>query len=225
MGTGTGFSLFELFSMGGAFMWPLLAFSIGTISIAVERFVYIAYHSLKIDDLRNKTSGYLKENNITGAQNFLKNSTEKRLGARILLALVDNYNLPPDRLDKVVESEAQSAVASLESGLDYLAALGSIAPLTGFLGTVSGMIGAFKSIAEATDVNAQIVAGGIYEALITTVFGLIIAIIAMIAHSIIMHVVDRFAAEVEKNCSLLITEKTILHSAGNAQAAQEAGNA
>jgi hypothetical protein len=67
------------------------------------------------------------------------------------------------------------------------------------------MIGAFKSIAEATEVNAQIVANGIYEALITTVFGLIIAIIAMIAHSLFTHRVDKFATEVERVCSELIT--------------------
>jgi biopolymer transport protein ExbB len=68
------------------------------------------------------------------------------------------------------------------------------------------MIGAFKSIAEATEVNAQIVANGIYEALITTVFGLIIAIIAMVAHSLLSHLVDRFAADTEQTCSELITE-------------------
>jgi biopolymer transport protein ExbB len=68
------------------------------------------------------------------------------------------------------------------------------------------MIGAFKSISEAAEVNAQLVANGIYEALITTVFGLIIAIIAMIAHSLFAHIVDGFAAEVERTCSDLIIE-------------------
>jgi biopolymer transport protein ExbB len=68
------------------------------------------------------------------------------------------------------------------------------------------MIGAFRSIAEATEVNAQIVANGIYEALITTVFGLIIAIIAMIFHSLFSHKVDKFAAEIEKTCSDLIAQ-------------------
>jgi len=77
------------------------------------------------------------------------------------------------------------------------------------LGTVSGMIGAFRSIAEATEVNAQIVANGIYEALITTVFGLIIAIIAMIFHSIFSHIVDKFSSDVEQTCSELITEMTV----------------
>jgi biopolymer transport protein ExbB len=68
------------------------------------------------------------------------------------------------------------------------------------------MIGAFKSIAEATEVNAQIVANGIYEALITTVFGLIIAIIAMVANSLLTHAVDSFAAGAEKSCSEVLLE-------------------
>jgi biopolymer transport protein ExbB len=110
------------------------------------------------------------------------------------------------RMEKAAETEAASCINSLENGFNFLTALGSLSPLTGFLGTVSGMIGAFKSIAEATEVNAQIVANGIYEALITTVFGLIIAIIAMVAHSIFSHIVDRFAADTERYCSELISD-------------------
>ena len=107
-------------------------------------------------------------------------------------------------MEKAVEAEAMNCISSLENGFNFLTALGTISPLTGFLGTVTGMIGAFRSIAEATDVNAQIVASGIYEALITTVFGLIIAIIAMSAHSIFTHKVDRFASDIEIVCSDLI---------------------
>ncbi|MDR2509130.1 MAG: MotA/TolQ/ExbB proton channel family protein, partial [Spirochaetaceae bacterium] len=103
-------------------------------------------------------------------------------------------------------------INTLENGFDFLTALGSLAPLTGFLGTVSGMIGAFKSIAEATDVNAQIVANGIYEALITTVFGLIIAIIAMIASSLLSHAVDRFSSNIETTCSEIIAELSTYES-------------
>jgi biopolymer transport protein ExbB len=109
-------------------------------------------------------------------------------------------------MEKAAETEAQSCINDMENGLDFLAALGSLSSLTGFLGTVSGMIGAFKSISEAAEVNAQIVANGIYEALITTVFGLIIAIVAMVANSLLTHAVDRFTAEAEKSCSKLIME-------------------
>jgi biopolymer transport protein ExbB len=200
------FSLLELFKMGGVFMWPLLFFSVATIAIALERAFYLLYHNLRLDDLKEVVLGYIRSGKTGEAREYLGALTRRRMGARILLTLVDKRGLSENRLEKAVEAEGLSCVNSLENGFNFLTALGSLSPLTGFLGTVSGMIGAFRSIAEAEDVNAQIVANGIYEALITTVFGLIIAIIAMVAHSLFSHVVDKFAADVEKTCSDLITE-------------------
>jgi biopolymer transport protein ExbB len=215
MNNTTSFSLLELFNLGGIFMWPLLFFSIATIAISIERAVYIFYHNLKMDDLKRQVEIYIKSGDISGARRYLSALSSRRIGARILLTLVSRADaggekqLSEQRLEKAVESEALGCINSLENGFNFLTALGSLSPLTGFLGTVSGMIGAFRSIAEATEVNAQIVANGIYEALITTVFGLIIAIIAMIAHSLFTHVVDKFAADVEKSCSELITELAV----------------
>jgi biopolymer transport protein ExbB len=202
----TGFSLMELFKMGGVFMWPLLFFSVATIAIALERAIYLLYHNLKIDDLKEQVEGFIRADDIPAAKEYLSGLTKRRMGARILLTLVSRSGLPEHRMERATEAEALSCINSLENGFNFLTALGSLSPLTGFLGTVSGMIGAFKSIAEATEVNAQIVANGIYEALITTVFGLVIAIIAMIAHSLFTNTVDKFAADVEKTCSDLITE-------------------
>jgi biopolymer transport protein ExbB len=204
--TSSGFSLLELFGMGGIFMWPLLFFSIATVGITLERLIYLLYHNLKLDDLKQKVESALLDGNLEEAKEYLESRTKRRMGARILLTLVNRSGLSEHRLEKAVEAEAMSCVTSLENGFNFLTALGSLSPLTGFLGTVSGMIGAFRSIAEATDVNAQIVANGIYEALITTVFGLIIAIIAMSAYSLFTHVVDKFASEVEIVCSDLINK-------------------
>jgi biopolymer transport protein ExbB len=205
-GGNTSFSLLVFFQMGGVFMWPLLFFSIATTAIALERAVYLLYHNLRLDDLKEQVQEYLQTDKIPEAQRYLTGLTKRRIGARILLTLVNRVGLPEPQLERALEAEAMSCINSLENGFNFLTALGSLSPLTGFLGTVSGMIGAFKSIAEATDVNAQIVANGIYEALITTVFGLIIAMIAMVAHSLFTHIVDKFAAEVEKTCSDLIME-------------------
>ena len=200
----SSFSLLELFFMGGIFMWPLLIFSIAAVAITLERAIYLLYHNLKLDDLKKKVEDAIDNGNIGEAKEFLESSTRRRMGARILLTLVNRAGMSEHRLEKAVEAEALTCITSLENGFNFLTALGSLSPLTGFLGTVSGMIGAFKSISEATDVNAQIVASGIYEALITTVFGLIIAIVAMSAHSIFTHTVDKFASEVEIVCSDLI---------------------
>ena len=206
---GTTFTLLQLFEMGGHFMWPLLVFSIATTALAVERTIYLFYHNLRLDDLREALRGYINSKDLAGARDYLAALTRRRMGARILLTLVNRSSLSEQRLEKAVEAEALSCIGNLENGFNFLTTLGSLSPLTGFLGTVSGMIGAFKSIAEATEVNAQIVASGIYEALITTVFGLVIALVAVTAHSLLTHVVDKFAAEVEKTCSDLITELSV----------------
>ncbi|MDR0685716.1 MAG: MotA/TolQ/ExbB proton channel family protein [Spirochaetaceae bacterium] len=206
MDNGNGFLLLDFFNMGGIFMWPLLIFSIATISIALERVVYLLSHNLRMERLDHDVMDYVREKDIDGAKNYLDGKIKKYTGARILLALLNHAGQTEQLMEKAAETEAKNCINELESGFDFLSALGSLAPLTGFLGTVSGMIGAFKSIAEATEVNAQIVANGIYEALITTVFGLIIAIIAMVANSLLTHAVDDFAAHAEKSCSEVILE-------------------
>jgi biopolymer transport protein ExbB len=206
----TTFSLLELFKMGGGFMWPLLVFSIATMGIALERVIFFLTHNLRLSDLKEQVQRYIAVRDLEGAKTYLTAQPERRMGAGILLTLVKRPGLSEHRIEKAVEAEALSCISSLEQGFNFLTALGSLAPLTGFLGTVSGMIGAFKSIAEATEVNAQIVANGIYEALITTVFGLIIAIIAMTAYSLLTNVVDTFAGDVEKTCSDLITDLAVL---------------
>lgn len=203
--TNTVFSLFELFRLGGVFMWPLLVFSVAAAAIVIDRAVFLGRHRLRIDRLVPQLAEFVNAGNIAGAESFLEKLTARSMGARVLLSLFRHSALGEERLEKAVESEAQSCLNSLESGFNFLTAIGSLAPLTGFLGTVSGMIGAFRSIAEATEVNAQIVANGIYEALITTVFGLIIAIIAMSSHYLLASVVDRFAVRTEKACSDLIS--------------------
>jgi len=206
------FSLLELFKLGGTAMWPLAAFSVATLAIGFERIFYLIYHDLRLGVIDRKVSEYIKQGDYQGAEDYLTPLTKRAMGARILLALikraapVKGKAFSERNVERAVETESMVCIDSLESGFNFLVALGSLSPLTGFLGTVSGMIGAFRSIAEATEVNAQIVANGIYEALITTVFGLIIAIVAMVFHSVFTHIVDKFAAEVEKSCSDLIAE-------------------
>ena len=201
-----GFSLIELFKLGGPFMWVLLAFSVATIAIVIERIIYLSWHDCKVSPVRDKVKAYLGDGNKEGAEGFLASLTHKQTIATILLALLQNAKYGENRMERAAEAEAQERLRRMENGFNYLTALSSLAPLTGFLGTVSGMIGAFQSIAEATDVNAQLVAGGIYEALITTVFGLIIAIIALVAYNLLIQKVDRFAAEASKAINDLVPE-------------------
>lgn len=199
-----GFSLIELFKLGGPFMWVLLAFSVATVAIVIERCIYLGWHNCNVSDISSKVKMLLKENKKAEAEKLLASYSNKQTVATILLALLQNAKFGESRMERAAESEAQERLRRMENGFNYLTALSSLAPLTGFLGTVSGMIGAFQSIAQATDVNAQLVAGGIYEALITTVFGLIIAIVALIAYNLLIQKIDTFAAETSKSINDLV---------------------
>ena len=199
-------SLIELFNLGGPFMWVLLVFSIATLTIIIERCIYIGWHDCKVTPLSNKVKQCLREGKKDEAEKMLSKLSHKKTAATILYALLTNSKFGEARMENAAECEAQERIRRMENGFNYLTALSSIAPLTGFLGTVSGMIGAFKSIAAATDVNAQLVANGIYEALITTVFGLIIAIAALVAYNLLVQRVDTFAAETSKCINDLIPE-------------------
>lgn len=208
-------SLLELFKIGGVFMWPLLAFSVAALTLIVDRIIYLFYHNVKMGKITESVKNFIIDDNFDDAIAFLENQPRKNTGATILLALLNNKKFGEGRMEKAAETEAMERIHRLENGFDWLSAISSLAPLTGFLGTVSGMIGAFKSIANAQDVNVQLVASGIYEALVTTVFGLIIAIVSLVAYNLFVRRVDTFSNEVTKSVNDLMpyllekSEKTI----------------
>lgn len=198
-------SLKELLSLGGWAVWPLMFFSVVAVALVLERSIYLAIHHLQVKEIKENILKFISKGQLNKAVEYCENSSEKKLGVSVFLAGLKVSSLGEHRMERAMETEASEKINSLESGFDLLVAVGSIAPITGFLGTVSGMIGAFKSIANAADVNAQLVAGGIFEALITTAFGLIIAIFAITAYNIFAHIVDKFSANVEEAGSTIVT--------------------
>jgi biopolymer transport protein ExbB len=180
-------SVWELFRLGGVFMWPLLVFFIVLLYKIIERTVTFC-----LTDMRTDVE-YIRQNVITGKMTAEHNN-------RFYNILADNLRMfPNDResFDRYVGTECQQLADNLRSGLSLIAWVAAIAPVTGFLGTVTGMISVFRSINNASDVSAQLVAGGIYEALITTAAGLIISIIASAAYFILSGIVSRYCRRME----------------------------
>ena len=180
-------SIWELFRLGGVFMWPLLVFFIVLLYKIIERTVTFCLTDMRTD------MDYIRQNVITGKIPAEHNN-------RFYHILADNLRMfPNDResFDRYVGTECQQLADNLRSGLSLIAWIAAIAPVTGFLGTVTGMISVFRSINNASDVSAQLVAGGIYEALITTAAGLIISIIASAAYFILSGIVSRYCRGME----------------------------
>ncbi|MBN1523197.1 MAG: MotA/TolQ/ExbB proton channel family protein [Spirochaetales bacterium] len=201
--------LLAWFNLGGIFMYGILLLSIIALAVITER--VIVYRGEKIHRLKqygNQALSLLKESKkIEEAHQYLigKKSTQTTI-------LANGLNMSQfgiDRVEKTIEAQAKILVAKLENKLNILQAIGTTAPLLGFLGTVAGMINAFQAIAVAKEVNAQTVASGIFEALVTTEFGLIIAIPVFFICNYFYHRVDTFASEMERISEEMINFKLI----------------
>ncbi len=197
-------SLWGLFKLGGIWMWFLLATSIISLSFILERLYY--FHKIRL----------ISKNFISELQKIIDKVNYNRLKKFfqskncVVSRILDNSlekNLNELEFEKRIERATSVEVNGLGRGLNVLATIGSIAPLIGFLGTVAGMIKAFGNIAAADEVSARLVAGGIYTALLTTAFGLLIAIPSIAMYNFFVHKIDNFVSDVEKVVSILLNKK------------------
>ncbi|MDX1623250.1 MAG: MotA/TolQ/ExbB proton channel family protein [Gemmatimonadota bacterium] len=186
-------TLLQMFQDGGVFMWPLLACSILGFAVILVKFVTLRMAKVKTDRLIERVKELVREGRVEDAVELCANT--RGPVAAILLTGLHLYQEGARGEEARGAEHALSAagkieMAFLEKGLVVLATIANVAPLLGFLGTVAGMILAFGAIAEAGEVEATLVAGGIKVALITTASGLAIAIPINIAHNWFVSQID-----------------------------------
>lgn len=192
----------DLFIAGGPFMYPLLLALLIGIAVTIERFVTYARVRIDVGPFLEKMGGHIRKGDVEGAEELC----ERTRGpvAAILHAGLLRHDKGVEAVEKAVESAGGIEMAYLEKGIVVLASVSSIAPMLGFLGTVSGMIRAFGEIAAAKNVEASLVAGGIQEALITTATGLTIAIPIQMAHNYFISRIGRFVIDMEEASIFLV---------------------
>jgi biopolymer transport protein ExbB len=200
--------LVELFLKGGMFMYPLLAASIIGVAVIIERAVTLSRARTDVRKLMKRVLDALHSKGVDAAAH----ECERTRGpiAAILHAGLKRAERGTEAVERAIETAGTIETSFLERGLIWLATLATIAPLLGFLGTVSGMIRAFNAIAEAEQVNAKLVASGISEALITTAAGLLIAIPIQAFHNFFVSQIDRFIIEMEESTADLVDTLVML---------------
>jgi biopolymer transport protein ExbB len=198
--------LIELYWTGGVFMHPILLCSIAGLALIIERAWFFGRARTDARRLMSELMHTLQDQGLDAAQRML----HARRGpiAAVLHSGLARAKRGPEAVEKAIETAASIEIAVLERGLIWLATVANIAPLLGFLGTVSGMIHAFEAIAAAEEVSAKLVATGIYEALITTAAGLIVAIPVQAAHNYFVSRIDKFVIEIEESGAELIDALT-----------------
>ena len=160
-------------------MWPLLLCSFAAIAIGVERYLFYK-NALSGNEFASNFCRLLNDFNLVGARQLADEN--KGEAAKMAADVMDIEDDLGGRLDTIVYTKADRIIDSLEKNINYLNVVIGLSPMLGLLGTITGMISSFNALNERTQ-NPMAVTSGIGEALITTVFGLCIAIMGMCIHA------------------------------------------
>ncbi|MCF6364957.1 MAG: MotA/TolQ/ExbB proton channel family protein [Bacteroidales bacterium] len=193
----------EKFIEGGPFFmsFVLLALILG-LALSIERIIYLNLADVNTEKLLLNVEEALETGGVEAAKEVCRDT--RGPVASIFYQGLSRADQGIDVVEKSVISYGSVQMGLLERGLTWISLFISLAPMLGFMGTVIGMISAFDSIQAAGDVNAQLVAGGIKVALITTVSGLIVAMILQIFYNYIVSKVDAIVSEMEDTSISLI---------------------
>lgn len=175
-------SIWELCLEGGFIMIPLALLALISIYIFVERALVIRRAAHEDSSFMQRIKDYIHGGEIDSAQNLCRYTDSPY--SRLIAKGISRIGRPMNDVLVAIENTGNIEVANLGKGLPWLATTAAGAPMIGFLGTVVGMVQAFYNLAAAgSSANIDVLAGGIYEALVTTVAGLVVGILALFAYN------------------------------------------
>lgn len=195
--------LMQKFLEGGwIWMLPVLLCLVFGLAIAIERMLYLSLSTVNAKKLILKVDEALKKGGIEAAKDVCRNTRGPI--ASIFYQGLDRYNQGLDSVEKAVVSYGSVQTGRMESGLSWIGLFISLAPMLGFMGTVVGMIEAFDAIQAAGDISPTLVAGGIKVALLTTMLGLIAAVILQLFYNYIVSKIDSLVNDMEDSSIVLM---------------------
>ena len=188
--------MIEFLSKGGVLVGPILLCSVLALAIFLERLIRFAQVRIRGLGLVKTVAQYVRDGEHNQALELARRS-DSPMG-RILTHAIEVLDQDRETLETVIVHSTEGEVRELSRYLQGLATIGNIAPLLGLLGTVLGMIKAFMVIQQmGGKVNAAVLAGGIWEAMLTTALGLSVALPTMVAHSYLVARVDKYEAQLQ----------------------------
>lgn len=193
-------SVWDLTIQGGVIMIPLAIMSVIAIYIFVERLLAIGRAGKVDKNFMNNIRDHIKHGKIDSAKTMC-NTTNTPL-ARMIEKGISRIGRPLDDITAAIENVAKLEVSKLEARMALLATISGAAPMLGFLGTVIGMIKSLYNMAESARLNSgtitvEALSGGIYEAMVTTVGGLVVGIIAYVCYNLLVAQIDRVIYKME----------------------------
>ena len=195
--------LMQTFLEGGwGWMLPVLLCLVLGLAIAIERILYLTLSTINSKKFLSKIEEALKNGGVDAAMEVARNTRGPI--ASIYYQGLSRYNQGLDAVEKSVVSYGSVQTGQMESGLSWIGLFIALSPMLGFMGTVVGMIGAFDAIQAAGDISPTLVAGGIKVALLTTLMGLIAAVILQLFYNYIVSKIDSLVNEMEDTSIILM---------------------
>lgn len=192
----------ELLMKGGYIMIPIILLSIFSIYLFIERYIYIKRSSVIDETMVNGVITGIRNKNNEEVLSRLRYSNSS-LG-RILESGLTNPGKTSKEAENYMEATANIEISVMEKDTGYLGIIAGIAPMLGFIGTISGVIKIFYNISLADNISIGIIAGGLYQKMICSGTGLIVGVIAYSAYHYLQMMIDRFSIDMQKNVNEVV---------------------
>lgn len=194
-----GLSVFDLLAKGGWVMLPLGLLFLVTLFLIFERFLGIGSNGKIEPQFVDNVKDFIQQGNLKSAESSCRN--QRNAAGRIFERAIGRIGYPIKDIETTIENASQIEIQRMEGNLPYLGVIAGIAPMLGFVGTISGIIRIFYDISISNDFNISTIAGGMYEKMITSGSGLIIGLVAYAGYHMLNMKIDRFALRLQMAAS------------------------
>ncbi|GAB3323070.1 MotA/TolQ/ExbB proton channel family protein [Larkinella ripae] len=189
--------LFDLVAKGGWVMIPISILFFLALYMIIERWLFIRSNTRVDDNFIDNVKDMVLQGNIKSAESFCKN--QRSSIGRIFEKAIGRIGSPIKDIEGTLETVGQIELSRLERNLGYLGIIAGIAPMLGFIGTISGIIRIFYDISLSDNISVGIIAGGLYEKMITSGAGLIVGVIAYTGYHLLNMFIEKFTLKLEIN--------------------------
>lgn len=190
-------SLWSLIQKGGWILIPIGILSVATIYIFVERWFVLMRAAKNPENLMNNVREQIHAGNLQSALMLCKSNNTP--DARMLEKGISRIGFPLEEIEKSMEGVGKKELSNIEKNVGILAVISGIAPMFGFVGTIMGVIKIFYNISLADNISIGLIAGGLYEKMITSAAGLIVGIVSFVLYHYLNFTADRIAKRMEAN--------------------------
>lgn len=190
-------SLLDLIMKGGYIMIPIGVLSVISIYVLIEKFITIRKAGRVSNDFMNNVKEQIKKGNLEGASGVCKSNPSAV--AAVIEKGIARIGKPIKEIESAMEGVGKLEVAKMEKNISILGIVAGIAPMFGFIGTISGVIKIFYNIALADNISIGLISGGLYEKMITSAAGLVVGVFSFVSYHYLNLMIDRTIYKIEAN--------------------------